>query len=223
MAAIISTIVSGVVTILAFALGVKFFFGDKHSAMYFRFITCAIGCYAFADTFWSTYFFLNKAIPTGFSITEISYFGAFLFLFTANKGQFDSLVDDGSPKFRKYRIFSLVAPIVLITMIIVYFIAGIRTEPVITMAIENFCFLPMVAASYYNMKHLIWPNSDYGFIKALKPVNLCLLLVYYFEACLLLCEVKSLVIPAIVFTYILAFLMLAIVFLAKRGREQWLI
>ena len=48
-------------------------------------------------------------MPDSFSISELAYFGCYLFLLSANMGQFDSFVDDGRKEFNKYRLLALLA------------------------------------------------------------------------------------------------------------------
>jgi hypothetical protein len=80
-----------------------------------------------------------------------------------------------------------------------------------------------VFSVYYNLKHAIIPDMDFGFIKAIKPYNilatclgfadlLCLTAWSYLNHTLL-------VVTSVVF----AVLCVAMIIAAKRGAERWTI
>ncbi len=215
-------IITLIVLFTAFALGVHFFFAQHTSALYFKFIACAVGCYALAELFWFTFDVLNGRPMEGFAITEVAYFGCYLFLLTANKGQFDSLIDDKNPEYKKYRYIAFIVPIFFITMMVASVLSGSRINTWPLTIISNACYIPMIIASYYNFKHLIWPNKDYGFIKALRPTNLCLLIAYYADMCCLLFTIVSKTLASQICSLIIAIAMLLAIIFARKGRLVWL-
>ena len=84
-------------------------------------------------------------------------------------------------------------------------------------------WLPAMVSVYYNLKHAIIPDFDFGFIKAIKPYNA-------FATCLgfaeLLCltawdylHYPLLVVTSLVFSGLCFAMMLA----AKKGAEKWTI
>lgn len=215
-------IVSLVIFFAAFGLGVHFFFAQHSSALYFKFIACAVGCYALAELFWFTFDLLNGTSLEGFAITEVAYFGCYLFLLTANKGQFDSLIDDKNPQYKKYRYLAFIVPVFFSTMMFASVLSGSRISTWPLTIISNACYIPMVIASYYNFKHLIWPNKDYGFIKALRPTNLCLLIAYYADMCCLLFTIKGMTLASDICSLLIAIAMLLAIIFARKGRQVWL-
>ena len=215
-------IISLAIFVTAFALGIHFFFTKNNSALYFKFIVCGVGCYTLAELFYFSFEMLNNTVIDGFSVTEVAYFGCYLFMLTANKGQFDSFIDDKSPKYRKYRYIAFFAPIYFTTMIVVSIVFGVKINSWPLTIIANACYIPMIIASYYNMKHLIWPNMDYGFIKSLRPTNLCLLFAYYADACCMLFDIQGNILATKICAIIIATFMLLAVIFARKGRLAWL-
>ena len=94
---------------IGFNYGLARFFKVR-KALYTRMIVFGIGSAMMGRLFETLMLFAFGEIPTGFHIGVLGVMSSFLFFFTATFGQMDSLVDDGSPRFRKYRMIGLLAP-----------------------------------------------------------------------------------------------------------------
>ena len=82
-------------------------------------------------------------------------------------------------------------------------------------------WLPAIFSVYYNLKHAIIPNLDFGFIKAIKPYNILAVCLGFAE---LICLTAwsylyntQLVIASVIFAILCVALMVA----AKKGAEKW--
>ena len=113
----------------------------------------------------------------GFQLGVFGVVGSLLFLFSANFGAMDSLADDKSKTFRKYRIIALSAPAAALASYIIFicFTDLPRSVKIASALVTVF----VMQASYFHLKHLILPDVDYGIINCLKTYNLLALV---FEA-----------------------------------------
>ena len=162
---------------------------------------------------------MNGELGSGFNVGMLGIIGSFLFFFSANYGQMDSIVDDGSVKYRKTRIISFAAPLVVVAIWCV--IAATRgiDESTVWVGVE---MLFVALASYYHLKHLIIDDVSFGLIRSIRSYNL-LSLVYA-----LLCMSEGLVecfnLPTvcIVIVYILeCIVLLVFVPVLERGVKKW--
>ena len=147
--------------------------------------------------------------------------GFFLFILTASYGQLDRIVDDGSSKMRHARILALIAP--LFAMLLYIPNALIEEVPIETKFVYALVWIPSILSVYFNLKHAIIPDFDFGFIKAIKPYNIFVLLLSFSE---LLCLTAwdyyypiQLAVAAMVFAMLCIFTMV----FARKGVEKWAI
>ena len=84
-------------------------------------------------------------------------------------------------------------------------------------------WLPALVSVYFNLKHAIIPDYDFGFVKAIKPYNMFAVGLGFAELmCLTAWDYLNntlLVITSILF----AILCIAMMIAAKRGAEKWTI
>ncbi len=133
----------------------------------------------------------------------------------------DRIVDDGSKKLRPSRYLALVAPL---AAVLLYLPNGMMEDlPTATKIAVLLVWLPAVVSVYYNFKHSIIPDLDFGFIKAIKPYNILATCLGFSE---LLCLTAwdylynaQLVICSLAF----AILSVAMMLVAKKGAEKWTI
>ena len=105
-----------------------------------------------------------------FTLVGIGKIAQFLFLICANFGAIDSLADDGTREFLKYRIIAAIVPL----GILVYGVFAMRN--VVDSTAENVLFLvgmiiPLIAL-YYHIKHLIIKDVEDGIIGNIRLYNL---------------------------------------------------
>ena len=205
-------------TLFSFIYGVSKFF-KKGKPLFLQSITMAMGSHALGGIYRVCQTLTTETALEGFTPAYLGKIGFFLFFIAASYGQMDRIVDDGSKKIRPTRFISLIAPL---CVLLLYLPSALMED--LTTATKVACllvWLPAVFSVYYNLKHAIIPNLDFGFIKAIKPYNILAVCLGFAE---LLCLTAwnylyniQLVITSVVF----AVLCVALIFAAKKGAEKW--
>lgn len=201
-----------------FLYGLHQFFGRKR-ILYMQMIVLGVGCAMMGRFLETLLIFAEDELPVGFHIGVLGIIGSFLFFFTANYGQMDSLVDDGSKKFLKYRLIGLIAPAFFLLLFVVYLLMTGFNENTSVYASET---AAVCIASYYNLKHLVIEDVDFGIIRSIRGYNL-LALIYGF-LCMSQMIVFSLRVPdvIIVISYVLlSIVMLIFIPVLARGVKKW--
>lgn len=203
----------------AFGYGVARFFRTR-KALYTRMIVFGLGCAMMGRLFETISLFAFGEIPSGFHIGILGIIGSFLFFFTANYGQMDSLVDDGSRRYLKVRLIALAAPVVIVALYCV-FLKYADLEDAIVGAVEA---LVISMASYYNLKHLIIRDVDYGVIDSIRYYNFLALI--YAIICMIQMIFTAAPVPgALVVTVDVIYCVLMLIFVPvlERGVSKWVI
>lgn len=207
-------------TMFSFIYGLNHFF-RKGRPLFLQSLTMAMGCYALGSVYHLCQTLTTETVLEGFTPAYLGRIGFFLFLITASYGQMDRIIDDGSKKIKPYRYIALIAPLLAILLYIPN--AIIIEMPIQTKIAVLLVWLPAVVAVYYNVKHAIIPNLDFGFIKAIKPYNilaaclgfaelLCLTAWDYFNDTLL-----------VISSFAFAIFCVVLMYAAKKGAEKWTI
>ena len=201
-----------------FVFGLIRFFRPR-AAVYPQMITLSCGVIVFGRLYQIIRIVTISDVLEHFHLGILATVGSLLFLFAANFGAMDSLVDDGSKTLRKYRVIPLAAPLIFVAVYLALFIFA--DQPTLTRVIAGFVSAVIGAASYFNLKHLIIPDVDYGVIRSLHQYNL-LALVY---ECLCMADIiaqsRELEIVTLV-TGILAGVVLPLIILSvDRGVKIW--
>lgn len=203
---------------IGFGYGLFRFFRDE-SALYVRMIIFGVGCAMLGRLFTTLLVLVNGDLFDGFNVGMLGIIGSFLFFFSANYGQMDSIVDDGSPKFRKTRIIALAAPLTVVVLwCVIAATYGIDSSS-IWVGIE---MLFVALASYYHLKHLIIEDVSFGLIRSIRSYNLLSLI--YALLCIMEVLVVCFSLPTfcVVIVYILECgVLLAFVPVLERGVKRW--
>lgn len=170
---IIANIISFVCAFFGFIYGVTKFF-KPNKAVYAQMITLAVGCMAFGRLYQVVRLLTGGNIIDEFQLGYLGNIGCLMFFFSANYGLMDSLADDGSKKYIKYRIIPIAAPAVIILICVLYALIGETST--LTKIMGALITLFAIQSSYFNLKHLIFPDVEYGIIKCLKAYNLLALI-----------------------------------------------
>ena len=164
--------------------GIRFFRPKK--ALYAQMITLSLGCIAFGRLFNIVRLLTDGNLTDHFQLGFLGLIGSLMFFFSANYGTVDSLLDDRSKEFTKYRLIALAAPVAAILMYVGLFLLSEVSDLWKIMGAVLTVFV--MVASYFNLKHLIFPDVDFGVVKCLRPYNL-LALIYsvsiFVESCAL--------------------------------------
>jgi len=203
---------------IGFGYGLYRFFRDE-SALYVRMIVFAIGCAMLGRLFETLLILVNGSLTNGFHVGMLGIIGSFLFLFSANFGQMDSIVDDGSKRFFKTRLISFSAPLVIMAIWGVIAVSKGLNKTTIPLGVEA---LLIAQASYFHLKHLIIEDVSFGLIKAIRSYNLLSLV--YAVLCMTEMLVKNFNIP--VFATVIVNVLQCVVLLVflpvlERGVKKW--
>ncbi len=199
---------------IGFGYGLFRLFRDE-SALYVRMIVFGVGCAMLGRLFATLLYLVNGELFAGFNVGILGIIGSFLFFFSANFWQMDSIVDDGSPKFRKTRLIALVAPLIVAALCAVIFVLYGFNEATISIGIEG---LFLALASYFHLKHLIIEDVSFGLIKSIRSYNLLALV--YAALCLSEVLVEGFELPLIV-TVLECTVLIAFIPVLERGMKKW--
>lgn len=205
-------------TLFSLIYGLKHFF-KKGKPIFLQTITLAMGCHSLGNIYHICQALTSDVPMEGFTPAYLGGIGFFLFVTTASYGQLDRIVDDNSPAMKPSRYIALIAPICTFLL----FIPNILAEdvPPETIFVYGMVWLPAAVAAYFNLKHAIIPDLDFGFIKAIRPYNILALCLSFAELSCLTAwnyfEDLGLAISAIIF----AVLCICTIISAKKGAEKW--
>ena len=163
--------------LVTFIYGVKNFF-KKGKAYYLQIVTMAFGCYALGSFYHLCQTITTEEVAEGFTAAYLGRIGFFLFLFTANFGQMDGLLDEKTQPFKKFRYIALIAPVVAVLLYLLCLLTDMHYSTKISLA---FIWISAIFSSYYNFKHAIISDLGYGFAKAIRPYNICALILTFTE------------------------------------------
>jgi len=141
----------------------------KKSALYLQMIACGVGCQMFARLFDVIYLALNGELHRKFNIGMLGIVGSFLFILSANYGQMDSLVDDGSAALRPTRRRALLAPAAILALYAAFCCAEQDLRLRLAVGLIAAFILP---TAYFNFKHLIIYDVENGVIRCIRSYNL---------------------------------------------------
>lgn len=194
---------------------------NEKKALFPKLVAAGLGCVALGSLHDVVYLLVRSKHVTGIYLSFLGTIGCFLFLLSANYGQLDRLFDDGSRLFKKHRIIALMAPVVIImTYVPVIFSDGI---PLGMKIFAFFGWLPMAAASYYNIKHAILPDCGFMFVKAVRPYNIAAIVLEFSQACHIVMRVYELTTGIMISSVAVSLSLMAVLYYAKRGAGKWTI
>lgn len=207
-------------TLFSLVYGLRHFF-KKGKPLFLQSITMAMGSHALGSIYHMCQSLTSENVVEGFTPAYLGHIGFFLFIITASYGQLDRIVDDGSPGMRKSRIIALLAPVLAL---LIYIPNALPEDiAVSTKVVYALVWLPAMISVYFNLKHAIIPDLDFGFIKAIKPYNLLVLLLSFSELlCLTAWDYYYPVLMA-VSSLVFGALCICTMVLARRGVKKWTI
>lgn len=207
-------------TLFSLIFGLRHFF-KKGKPLCLQSFTMAMASHALGSIYHLCQTVTNDELVEGFTPAYLGRIGFFLFIITASYGQLDRIVDDGSSAMRFARRFAFIAP----ACAVLTYIPNVLMEDVsiATNVVYALVWLPATVSVYFNLKHAIIPDLDFGFIKAIKPYNFfvlalsfselfCLTAWNYFDGALL-----------VISTVLFSALCVCSIIVARKGVEKWTI
>ena len=197
--------------------------------MYLRMICWAVICAFFARLFHVFMIVFFDHYDFNINMGTMGVFGSLLFLLSANYGQINGLVDDGSRRAKKARLIALIAPLTIVVMYLYSFYvwSGFEFTLVvntmgeqINLAIVAIVIMPCI---YYNFKHLIIYDVKGGIVRSLRPYN-ALAVIYELAIMAEWMTMRAVLFDWFVVTMVVQGLaLLLFVPVAGRGVKKWMI
>ena len=205
-------------TLCSFIYGLNKFF-KKGKPLFLQSITMAMGCHALGSIYHFCQTLTTEEVLEGFTPAYLGRIGFFLFFIAASYGQMDRIVDDGSKQIKPSRYIALIAPV---CAVLIYLPNGTMDDlPVETKIAVLLVWLPAVVSVYYNLKHAIIPDCDFGFIKAIKPYNVLATCLGFAELLFLTAWDYLYNTQLVICSVVFALLCVAMMHAAKKGAEKW--
>lgn len=159
-----------VTALIAGGAGAIILYRKKSSGpLFVKMVICMLGCRFLQGFLELMLLKINVYIDT-FSISGIGQIAQLLFLICANCGAINSLCDDGSKAYLKYRIIAGIVPLgVLIYYVINAGKIASNTAQIFTIFVP---LIIMLIALYYHIKHLIIKDVEDGIVRRLRLYNL---------------------------------------------------
>lgn len=207
--------VSFAISIVAFMYGV--FILKKGGPMCFMLFIFAIGCHALKEL-WSVVNLLCYGVGQP-NLSMLGIFGCFCFLYSADFGQLDSVVDEGGASGKSARIYANIAPLIVLAIVGIFAVQNIMAMEYSKAIWISISYIPGALAAYYNLKHILLKNDDMGFLKMTKMCNY-LSLVYVFISSSALLFMDNEVIYSLS-AILLSLILVTLVFSCKKGLKIW--
>ncbi len=169
----LSNLLPAVALFIAFVYGAGISF-KKDGVLFLQIVTAAVGCMMFGKLFEFLLIVCNGELFEGFNVGMLGIVGSYFFFLSASFGQLDSLGDDGSKEMRKYRIIPFAVVIALLAIFLFFDLrSGVNPKAYIVNAVM---LIPVSITTYYNVKHLIIPDVEFGILRSIRQYNLSMLL-----------------------------------------------
>lgn len=215
------TVIQVVLYIVALILGVKFFL-IKKSPLYFRLLFYGVACFLLEELYYLIDYACSGSWSDTFSFAAFGASACYAFMLSANYGQFDSFVDDGSTGCKRATKVAFLAPA---CMVVIYIVAAtyylMTNGNVIDVVLTIVCKLPAFFAAYYHLKHLLLPDVMHFVVDSLRPCNaVCLALIMmdvFSDAFLAFGKDTAYMVCETVLSLMLVLMMIA----AERGHKEW--
>ena len=212
-----SLILSLLIAVFAFGVGAGRLF-KKGTPMYWQLYICAAGCFALRQLSETVNFLCG--LQGNISAGMLGIFGCNFFLLSANYGTLDKVVDDGGAENKPARRLALLAPAVMAALVTLVFFVWSKKD-IVCGVLWLLVLLPVLPASYFNMKHLLLPLDDFELLRATRPSNLVSLGFYLLSALYgLLCALGNTALAGVT-SVLLSASMLFLVRAAIRGAKIW--
>lgn len=204
---------------VSFTYGVVRFF-KKGKALYLQMIVGGLGCMMLGRVFQFVTLLTRGMLPEGFHIGTLGIVGGFVFFLSANYGQMDKLLDDGAKENRKYRLLGLLAPLFMagIYCLLFFFNPGLES-----MIVYGVMTAIIMFASYFNLKHFIFPDVEFGIIRSIRGYNLIALLLGVLSVGEISLLLWNKTVPLLILYIAICVVSIAVVPVLEKGVKKWTI
>ena len=199
-------------------IGLLSFF-NKRQPLYSQLVTLAVGCAFLGRLYNIVVLICDGAIPRSFNTGVLATVGFFMFIFSANYGEIDSLCEKKLPGNRKYSFIALAAPVLLETeaVLIVAFSGGSLVLRLTYAGVLTFIML----AAYFNLKHLLIKDVKGGFVGSIRGYNLIALLLELLYAAEIVFDAFDMYKPKSIVYLLMSVCLVAIIPVLKKEISNW--
>ena len=205
-------------TLFSLIYGLRHFF-KKGTPLCLQSLTMAMASHALGSVYHLCQTLTSDNLVEGFTPAYLGRIGFFLFILTASYGQLDRIVDDGTPRMRPARLIALIAPVAAALLYIPN--TTLDDVPLATEITYALVWIPAIFSVYFNLKHAIIPNLDFGFVKALKPYNISVLCLSFAELWCLTSWYHINGVMLVFSTSAFSILTVVTMIAARKGVEKW--
>ena len=206
-------LISFLIAAFAFGYGAAKLF-KKKKPLYLQLLVCAAGCFAIQQLSYTVNIWCGITETAGVGMLGI--FGCSFFLFSANYGTLDKVVDDGKGS-KKARSGAFAAPIIMAALAVAAFLAW-KDKDRFCAVMWLVMLLPALPASYFNLKHILLPMDPFEFLRATKPCNVAALAFYLVTAAYVICSAAG---KGGALSVAMSVSVLALSLCAVKGAEKW--
>lgn len=213
---IIFGLASFLIATFAFGFGAAKLF-KKKNPMYFQLLVCAAGCFAMQQLSYVINIWCN--VTSTFSIGMFGIFGCNFFLLSANFGTLDSIVDDGND-LGKARAGAIIAPFIMILLSVAVFFSW-KDKDLFCAVMWLVMIIPMLPASYFNLKHILLPMDPCELLEATKQCNISALAFYIVTVFYIISAASTSSTISGILSVLMSVSVLALSLSAVRGLKKW--
>ena len=207
---------SFLIAAFAFGFGAAKLF-KKRKPMYLKLLVCAAGCFALQQLSYIVNLWCSVTAPV--SIGMFGIFGCSFFLFSANYGTLDKVVDDGKDS-KKARAGAVIAPVIMAVLAVAAFLAW-KDKDTFCAVMWLVMLVPALPASYFNLKHILLPTDPFEFLRATKACNIAALAFYIVTAAYVICSASMSSTVSGALSVAMSVSVLALSLCAIKGAEKW--
>lgn len=216
----VSLLIPLITTLGCLIYGLRHFF-KKGKPLFVQSLTMAMGSHALGSIYQLCVTITSEDVLEGFTPAYLGRIGFFLFIITASYGQLDRIIDDRSSKMRPSRFIALVAPACAGLLYIPN--AIVDDVPVETKVTYAVVWGAAMISVYFDFKHLIIPDLDFGFVKMIKPYNAFVICLSFAELFCLTAWTYLYGLPMLITSIVFSVFCICTIVSAKKGVEKWII
>ena len=214
-------VITNLIIITASLLG--FLYGTftillRRNPLYLKMVVLAMACMTISRGYILLQNLVKGTEPDVFHVGMLGLLGCFLFLFSANFGMIDGLADDGSFEYLKVRLISWVVPIAII---VGFVICCVPRNPGSELVPYSIVVLVIALASRYHFKHLIFPDVDYGVVRAIRGYNALALLLCVSTVVLIIADMNGYDVLYLVAGIAMAVWCMMLIPILKKEATRW--
>lgn len=211
-------IVTVVSTLTAFIYGLRIFF-KKGMPLNVQSLTMAMACHTLSSIYHICQMLTSKTLIGGFTPAYLGKIGFYLFFIAASYGQLDRIIDDGSKMARPARYIGFIAPVIAVLLLIPNIV--MNDISVYTKIAYFLVWIPAMISVYFNLKHSVIADMDFGFVKAIRPYNILATCLGFMELVCLTAWNYYNGIFMMISSVLFGTLCIATMIAAKKGVEKW--